>query len=304
MKHTSTLVTAVPSTPFGFRRGTLGRLTDYWAFSKPRVTLLVWVSMLFGMALAASGTVNAVPVLSAVVGTWLIIASANGFNQALEATQDAQMRRTATRPIPAGRFSRLEGAVVAGTWAVMALAVLYFGANPLTALLGAIAHGLYVAVYTPLKRVTPLCILAGAAAGAMPPVMGWTALRGAIEPTAIGLFAIQFLWQFPHTWAIAWLNREDYARVGFRMLPIAIPNGRVVGAYMLVTSALLLATSLFPLLSRTNVVYLAAAAALGWWLFNKALRYRRDPSRDTARQVLLSSVLYLPAILALLILCR
>jgi protoheme IX farnesyltransferase len=249
--------------------------------------------------------------LDTLLGIGLVSAGAGALNEALERKIDARMKRTADRPMAAGRFSLAQG-VLAG------LAALAFGAvwlalttNLLTVALALLTAFTYVAIYTPLKRVTVLATFIGAFPGAMGPMLGWTAARGQIEWPAVALFAILFVWQFPHFMSIAWLYRDDYARAGIRMLPVVQPDGRSTVAEALFFAVLMIPVSLAPwLLGMATLTYAALAGALGLLYLAYTIRFARilraeteDESRRLARDLLKVSVLYLPLLFTALMLC-
>ncbi len=278
------------------------KLGAYWLLSKPRVTLLVWLSTAAGLMLGAVGhPVGAGLITATLLGSWLVVASANAFNQTLEWTTDAQMERTASRPIPTGRVAVWEGWLIAIVWGVAGVLVLMLFTNPWVALLGALSITLYAFGYTPLKRRTPLCTVVGAIPGAVPPLAGWLAATGQITPPALLLFALQFVWQFPHLWAIAWFNHEDYQRVGIRLLPARSPK-RVALLTLLATLAMVAVSLLILPYLRNPLPYLFVALLLGAAHLRFSLNFYRNPNRQTARGVLLASVLYLPLLLVGLLL--
>lgn len=280
----------------------LSRFTAYWQLSKPRVTVLVWLSALAAMWLPgihfSTGTLLAVA-----AGVWLVVASANGWNQVLERRYDAQMKRTAQRPIPSGRLSPAEGAIVSTLWGVAGVITLWLFVNPLTALLGAFALLTYVLVYTPAKRITSWCTVIGAVPGAIPPVMGWTAVQGQLSAEALFLFLMQFLWQFPHFWAIAWKYQHEYREAGFRMLPFDDLDGTLLSKLLLVFSLAIVGLSVVPaLVGWRSALYAAGALILGAWSLRAAMAFASQPAPKTALRVILTSVGYLPLWLLLLIL--
>ncbi len=284
----------------------LAKIRSYWLLSKPRVTILVWLTTLAGFILGAWGQpLDRGLILATLVGSWLVVASANAFNQALEWRYDAQMARTASRPIPAGQVSVLEAFAIALLWGVVGIWVLAFFVNLLVALLGLVSILLYAFVYTPLKRRTHLCTAIGGIPGAIPPMAGWVAAQGILSPEALLLFAIQYIWQFPHLWAIAWLNADDYAKVGFRMLPYEGINGKQTGRWVFLYTIALIGFSLmfFPYLQKPTL-YLIGAGLLGAWHLSASLRFYANPDRKHARKVLMVSILYLPALLLTLIIAR
>jgi protoheme IX farnesyltransferase len=226
-------------------------------------------------------------------------------NQVVERDTDALMRRTADRPIPAGRVDPDAALGLGVVLAVAGMGWLALAANPLAALLGAATLAGYLFVYTPLKRVSSLATLVGAVPGAMPPLIGWAAARGSLGAGAWALFGILFLWQLPHFLAIAWMYRADYQRGGMPMLPVIDPGGSRTGRQSVLYAAALVPVSLAPTaLGLTGAVYFAGALALGLAFFGVALAFQRALSNQAARRLLLVSVLYLPAVLAVMLLDR
>ncbi|MBL1149600.1 MAG: protoheme IX farnesyltransferase [Armatimonadetes bacterium] len=278
---------------------------DYWAFSKPRVTLLVWTTTFFGMVLAG-GLTSGSPLLfvSTLLGSWFVIAGANGLNQVLEANYDAKMRRTASRPIPSYRMNRVEGLWLSSAWALAGFVQLAVFVNWPTALLGLSSILLYAFAYTPLKRRSHLSTAIGAIPGAIPPLAGWVAVRGSVGPEAILLFALQFIWQFPHFWAIAWLLRDDYGRVGFKMLPFPDADAAATARCSFNYSLVLVALSIGPLLFvEKQGWYLVATIASAAVILRASSGFVLTPSDLSARKLLKASVLYLPVQLLAWALC-
>jgi protoheme IX farnesyltransferase len=249
--------------------------------------------------------------LETLLGIGLVSAGAGALNEALERRIDALMKRTADRPMAAGRFSLAQG-VLAGL-AALALGAgwLALTTNLLTVALALLTAFTYVAIYTPLKRFTALATFIGAFPGAMGPLLGWTAARGQIEAPGVALFAILFVWQFPHFMSIAWLYREEYARAGIRMLPVVQPSGLSTVVEALVFAVLMIPVSLEPwLLGVAGVSYAVLAVALGLLYLAYTIRFARilrvtdeDESRKLARDLLKVSVLYLPLLFTALMLC-
>jgi protoheme IX farnesyltransferase len=249
--------------------------------------------------------------IDTLLGVGLVSAGAGALNQALERRTDARMIRTANRPIAAGRISLAVG-VMAGL-AALALGAFWLMTytNALTVALALLTAFTYVAIYTPLKRVTTLATFIGAFPGAMGPMLGWTAARGRIEWPAVALFAILFVWQFPHFMAIAWLYREDYGRAGIRMLPVVQPDGFSTVFEALFYAVLMIPVSLIPWrLGMTGEVYGILAGGLGLFYLAYTIRFARilrtssaDLSRSLARDLLKVSVIYLPLLMTALMLC-
>jgi protoheme IX farnesyltransferase len=265
---------------------------------------MVLFTVLIGAALGAGGAVEPLVLVHVGLGTLLVAGGASALNMVIERQGDARMRRTENRPLPAGRLRPAEalafgaGLALAGT-----LYLLVALPRPWPALVAAFTFVSYVFVYTPLKRVTPLNTLVGAVPGALPPLIGWTAVRGSLDFEAVGLFLIVFLWQVPHFLAIAWIYRDDYARAGYRMLPVADRDGAATGRNMVLYCLALIPASLLPALGgAAGGVYVAGATLLGLAFFASTLGFVRSASTAGARRVLRGSLLYLPAVLALLLL--
>lgn len=249
--------------------------------------------------------------LDALLGIGLVSAGAGALNEALERKSDARMIRTANRPLASGRYSLASG-VIAGLGALTVGAVwLLMRTNLLTVSLALLTAFCYVAIYTPLKRVTSLATFIGAFPGAMGPLLGWTAARPHIEWPAVALFAILFVWQFPHFMAISWLYREDYARAGIRMLPVVQPDGWSTVAEALFFAVIMIPVSLAPwFLGMANGVYAVVAVLLGILYLGYTIRFKgilrateETESRMLARDLLKVSVLYLPLLFTTLMLC-
>jgi len=281
---------------------------------KVRVTGLVivtgWAGFYLGSMQSGISTLQR-GLLDTLLGIGLVSAGSGALNQALERSTDARMIRTADRPLPSGRISLAQG-VVAG---IGALALgswwLLLHTNLLTVSLALLTAFTYVAIYTPLKRVTSLATFVGAFPGAMGPLLGWTAARGRIEWPAVALFAILFVWQFPHFMAIAWMYRDDYARAGIRMLPVVQPDGLSTVVEAVFYAIAMIPVSLAPFwLGVDGRVYAVVAVILGLLYLGYTLRFRRilrpipaTESRMLARDLLKVSVIYLPLLLTTLMLC-
>jgi protoheme IX farnesyltransferase len=282
------------------------RIADYLELTKPRIAVLVLVTVGVGALLAGGRGVDKLLLLHAVVGTALVAAGASALNQLLERQRDAQMRRTENRPLPAGRLQPIEALLFGLLLAVAGLAYLALALPTLmAAVVAAVTFVGYVGIYTPLKSVTTLNTLVGAVPGALPPVIGWTAVRGTIDAEALALFAIVFLWQLPHFLAIAWIYREDYARAGYRMVPVVDADGSRTARRMIGFCLLLLIASAAPVLfGPARWLYLAGALALGVGFLAPCIAFGRDHSDRRARRVLRASLVYLPALFVLLLLDR
>jgi protoheme IX farnesyltransferase len=282
------------------------RIADYVELAKPRVAVLVLFTVGAGVLLASGRDLHLMVLLHTVFGTALVAAGASALNQWLERDSDALMRRTEKRPLPSGRLQGLEVFIfglLLGLGGVLYLALSLD--HKLAALVAGVTFLLYVFVYTPLKRRTPLNTLIGAVPGALPPIIGWCAVRGEFsEETAI-LFLILFLWQVPHFLAIAWIYREEYARAGLKMLPVVDRGGQRTSQNMILYCLALLAVSLQPVMAGSaGLLYLGGAVLLGLAFLATAIGFLRWRSLCQARRVLRASLLYLPGLLALLILDR
>lgn len=286
---------------------------DYSELVKARVTALImmtaWCGFYFG-ALKSGAHWFSWPLLHAVVGVGLAAAGTAALNEVMERDLDGRMRRTAIRPLVTGRMSLAHG-IIAGTALVLGGVVyLWLAANGLAAVLTLATSLVYLGAYTPLKRVHPICTFVGAFPGAMPPVLGWAAVRGRLDAEALVLFAILFFWQFPHFHSIAWLYREDYERADIRMLPVVEADGRSTARAIVLYLAALLPTTLAPAwLHMAGSIYLAGAALLGvvffwfgWRLAARRLPPQKAESKQLARHLLQASVLYLPLLFALMML--
>jgi len=283
------------------RAAARARFADFLELTKPRVTALVLVTTLVGFYLASQGPMDLLLLLNTLVGTTLVAAGTSALNQYVEREEDGRMARTRLRPLPAGRLDPAHALIFASAASVTGLLHLAFTVNLLTAGLAALTLLSYVFVYTPLKRKTSLCTLVGAIPGALPPLGGWTAAHGEIAAGGIALFAILFVWQLPHALAIAILYRDDYARGGFRLLPIVDPDGGTTGRQIMAHCLVLLPLSLVPtMLDVTGPFYFYGALVLGLGLTACAVPILLNASARAARRMLLASVVYLPLLLCLM----
>jgi len=288
---------------------------DYAELTKMRVTTLVvltaWCGYYFGCV--KSG----IPSLSwglfhALLGIGLVSGGTAALNEVMEYDVDGRMRRTAQRPLPTGRMSVLHATLVGMAMTVGGALYLDVTLNALTGTLALVTAFVYLAAYTPLKKVHPVCTFVGAFPGAMPGVLGWTAVRGQLEWEALALFAIVFFWQFPHFFSIAWLYREDYAAGQIRMLPVVQPDGKSTARRILIYSLLLVPVSLSPtFLGMSGRAYLIGAVLLdvallyvGWRLIVLHAPLSAPRSKQRARQLLQATVFYLPLLFVLMMLSR
>lgn len=269
---------------------------------KARLTMLVLLTTLVGFYLAHRGPMNWLLLCHTLLGTGLLACGAAALNQYLERDFDALMERTARRPLPAGLIQPQTVVVLGGVASVAGLLWLAFGANLLTAVLGAVTLISYLFIYTPLKRKTELNTIIGAVPGALPPLMGWTAARGDLSIEGWALFAILFFWQLPHFLAIAWMYREDYARGGFVMLPLVDRDGARTGRSAVSHTLGLLPVSLSPFIFQVSgLLYLFGALALGATFLWFAIRFARELDRLSARRLFFASILYLPLLMGLMV---
>ena len=278
---------------------------DLVALTKPRVLLMVLATTLAGYFAALGGPPDLVRVAHLLMGTLLAAAGTLALNQYVERHVDALMDRTRRRPLPDGRLQPLQALLFAT--ALTSAGIMYLALTVGVAA-GALTFGttlLYLGVYTPLKTRSALCMLVGAVPGALPPVTGWVAARGDLDLGAAILFAIAFLWQLPHTLAIAHLYRDDYARAGVRVLPVVDAQGTMSDRQIVTSTFALLAVSVLPtVIGVSGTRYFATACALGLGLLGVAVAHASAPSAASARRVLLATLLYLPVLLAVLVLDR
>jgi heme o synthase len=269
---------------------------------KARLTSLVLLTTLVGFYLGQRGGMSWLLLLNTLLGTGLLACGAAALNQYLERDFDSLMDRTKDRPLPAGLIQPQTVVVLGGVLSVAGLLWLAFGANLLTAILGAVTLISYLFIYTPLKRKTTLNTAIGAIPGALPPLMGWTAARGDLSIEGWALFAILFFWQLPHFLAIAWMYREDYAKGGFVMLPLVDRDGTRTGRSAVSHTLGLLPVSLSPfVLHVSGALYLFGALALGLVFLWCAMRFARELDRLSARRLFFASILYLPLLLGLMV---
>ena len=277
-------------------------LADFLALTKPRLNLLVLLTTVAGLYLAAPDGVAPLTLLHTLIGTALVAGGASALNQVWERDTDGLMRRTRTRPVPDGRLQPADAARFGIILSIAGLAQLAAGVNVLSAVVAAVTLASYVLLYTPLKRRTWLSTLVGAFPGALPPVIGWAAATGDISAAAVTLFAIVFLWQMPHFLAIAWLYREDYARAGLPLLPVVEPDGRSTGRQAVAYAAALLPVSVAPaFFGLGGPVYIAAALTLGAVLLGLSALFARERSTESARRLFFASIIYLPILWTVLV---
>jgi protoheme IX farnesyltransferase len=282
------------------------RASAYVSLTKPRLVLLVLVTVAVGYAIGPRGGGSPAATssfLATIVGTALVAGGAGALNQWIERERDARMRRTANRALPGGRLASTEAMIFGTLIALLGMGILLVGANLLAAEVALLTFVLYVFAYTPLKTRTTLNTAIGAIPGALPPVIGWSAATGRLGIEAWALFLIVFLWQFPHFLAIAWIYRDDYERAGFRMLSVGDLRGRMTGGQAVSYALALIPAGLLPaMVGLAGSTYFVGAMLLGCVYAFAAARFWLDASERRARRLLRVSFLYLPTILLLLLL--
>jgi len=277
------------------------KLRDYYTLTKPEVNLLILMTTSAGYYLASRGHFMVTGLANTLVGTILVASGTATLNQWMERVWDGQMRRTATRPLPSGRLNARSALLFGILLSVAGGLYLAVAVNALSALLAMSTLLSYLLVYTPLKRKTPVCTLLGAFPGAMPTLIGWAGASGHIDRQAWFLFAILFLWQFPHFLAIALMYRDDYARAGYRMLPHFDLDSRFTRAEIVAFTLILVVTTMLPVAGRGGPVYLTAMALAGAFLLYHVVKLARSTSKVLASRVVYASVIYLPVILGIMI---
>jgi len=286
-------------------RGALAAVFDYIDLTKPRLNLLVVVTSAGGFYLASSGTRPMLTMIAASIGTALVACGAAVLNQVLERDTDALMERTRMRPLPAGRVAADDATIFGIALAGAGLALLYSAANLLAVLLALATILIYLLIYTPMKRRSPLATFVGAVPGALPALIGWTAAAGTASAGGWALFAIVFLWQIPHFMAIAWMFRDDYRRAGFPMLSVVDPTGSRAGREAVVWAAALLPVSVTPtLVGISGTAYAWVAGVLGMALLALAIRFASTRTDASARVLFFGSITYLPLLWAAMMLDR
>ncbi len=282
-----------------------GRVLDFAELFKARLTLLVLLTTAAGFYLGAESPINYAALFHVVFGTAAAAAGAAALNQWWERKLDALMRRTRTRPVPAGRMRPVEALTLGAVLSIFGVGYLAVACNALSAALAALTIVIYIFGYTPLKRASTANTLVGAIPGAIPPIIGWAAARGSIEAGAWSLFAILLLWQLPHFFAIAWMYREDYARAGFRMISSDDRSGERSASQSVFFCILLLVIAGLPaFLGIATFVYLAIELVLGALFIAVAMRFLKMRTAGAARLLFITSIVYLPLLLGALVLTK
>jgi heme o synthase len=281
------------------------RLRAYVELMKPRITLMVTLSALAGYFMGTVGKFDCLRHLNTAFGVALLSGGIAALNQFIERDSDALMPRTMNRPLPAGKIPAPNALLFGMALSIIAIVHLAYFVNPLTAAWGVVVFISYLFIYTPLKKHSTLCTFIGAIPGALPPVLGWTAARNEMSIETLVLFAILFLWQFPHFHAIATMYRDDYAKGGIRMLPVVDRDYKSTAREIVIYAAVLLPVSLLPtFLHMSGKIYFVAAMILGAMYLKAGLATARAKTIPEARKLLRVSVLYLPLLLLVMVLNR
>ena len=282
-----------------------GRTGDYVALAKPRLNMLVVATTLAGYYMAGPARAGWMVLVHTLAGTTLVAIGASAFNQLMEIEADGLMRRTRMRPLPTGRLTPRQARIFAIVLSLSGIVELALGVNLLASGVATMTLVTYTVFYTPLKRRTSLATVVGGIPGALPPMIGWAAVRNSLSIEAWILFGIVFLWQMPHFLAIAWMYREDYKRAGFPLLPVVEPDGASTGRQALIYAAALLPLSLAPtVVAMTGNVYLAGAGIMSALFLSLAARFAWDRTTASARRLFVGSIAYLPLLWILMVLNR
>lgn len=282
--------------------GAREKLSAYVELTKPRIAFLLVLTSAAGFYLGTRGAFDTVLFVNAMLAITLLAFGVATLNQYVERAIDPLMDRTAKRPLPTGKVSPNEALIFGLIQITAAEAYLFFLVNGLTAILGLVVIVGYVLVYTPLKTRTTAATAIGAIPGALPPLMGWTAAAGDITLMAWSLFAMQFLWQFPHFFAIAMMYRDQYRKAGIKMLPAVETDGRITVRQIVLFTIMLVPVSLAPFFfGQVGLVYLIGANLLGVWFLSASIRTARSKTNEAAKSLLLVSVIYLPLLFILMV---
>jgi protoheme IX farnesyltransferase len=293
----STQVIAIPANA----KTMTSKLRDYYTLTKPEVNLLILMTTSAGYYLGSHGGFKFAGLINTLIGTLLVASGTATLNQWMESAWDRQMRRTANRPIPSGRLSSLHALLFGISLSLAGGAYLVLTVNRLSAVLAISTLLSYLLIYTPLKRVTPLCTLLGAVPGAMPTLIGWAGGAGVIDRHAWYLFAILFLWQFPHFLAIAMMYKDDYARAGYRMLPSFDADSRFTRIEIVFFTIALIVTSMLPVIDRGGAYYALVMLLAGAFLLYHSSKLAASGTTTLARGLVHASVMYLPVVLVIMV---
>ena len=281
------------------------RAADFVSLMKPRILMMVLLTVLAGFCLGARGAPDYVALLQTLAGTALAAGGTLALNQFLERDLDVRMARTVIRPLPSGRLQPAEVVLFGVLLVIAGLLYLALSVNAVSSLVAAVTAGSYLFLYTPMKRKTAWCIVIGAIPGALPPIIGWAAAEGTFGIEAFVLFAILYMWQLPHTLAIAMQYRDDFARAGIRLLPAIDPDDTFVKCQIVCGCLGLVAVSLLPtVIGVAGSLYALGAAAFGIGMLGCGIALTRRRSAVDARRLVLASLVHLPALLLLLVMDR
>lgn len=282
--------------------GIRDKIAAYIELTKPRIAIMLVLTSAAGFYLGTKENFDAILFANSLISILLLAFGVATLNQFWEHATDSLMDRTATRPVPTGRVTKTEALVFGLIQCVVAEIYLFFAVNPLTAFLGLVVIVGYVLVYTPLKTKTSVSTAIGAIPGALPPLMGWTAAANEISIGAWALFATQFLWQFPHFLAIAWMYRDQYAKAGILMLPVVEPAGKITARQIVLFALMLVPVSLAPFFfGQDGLIFLTGASLLGLWFLIASVRAAVSRTNEKAKSLLLVSVIYLPLLFLLMV---
>ena len=280
-----------------FHQAVGSKLKDYALLTKVRLSLLVVFSSAVGYAMATGGNMDWLSMTVICLGGFLTTGASNALNQVIEKDFDKLMTRTADRPLPQERMTVIEALLIAGLMGVAGIGLLWIYFNALAALFAALALFSYAFIYTPLKRYSPIAVAVGAVPGALPPLIGWVAATGTLGMEAIVLFAIQFLWQFPHFWAIAWVSHDDYTRAGYKLLPSEEGRDKSSALQTLIFTALLFVSGFWPFyLGFAGTMSLVVVTGVGLFFLLQAVELYRSCTTSAARRLMFGSFLYLPVV--------
>jgi protoheme IX farnesyltransferase len=274
------------------------KIKDVMELTKFRLSFLVVFSAVMSYLLAVqAGTLRTSDVLFLSLGGFLVTAASNTINQIIEKDIDKLMNRTMLRPLPAGRMKLVEAYLIAGISGVAGISILGMVFNPISGLLGALALISYAFIYTPFKRVSPSAVFIGAIPGSMPLLIGWTAATGSIGLGGLVLFAVQFFWQIPHFWAIAWLLHDDYLKAGYKLLPSAEGKNRITALQNIPYLVALLGVGALPyIIGMSGIVSFVISLIAGMYFLLKGIQLATDLSDKSAKQLMFASFIYIPVV--------
>jgi protoheme IX farnesyltransferase len=273
------------------------KVKSYYELLKPRLSMLVAFSCAFGYGLASKGSIDWTVLSMLVIGGFLLSGASVCINQIIERDLDKIMTRTLSRPIPTARISVNEAIVFSIVCLLLSIVILWIFTNPLTVVLSLVSMVLYSFIYTPLKRVGPIAVFVGAIPGALPPLLGWIAMTGGITHEAMIIFGIQFIWQFPHFWAIAWVADDDYKKAGFKLLPSGGGRDLNTAIQIMIYTMFLIPLGLLPaMFGITGMKSAIVASVCGVAFFAQTFSLMKTGSQKSAKRIMFGSFLYLPIV--------